>query len=347
MALYVTSWTEGAGKTSLCAGIGKWLQERGKVVGYLKPVALTDTGAVEDAGFIKQTLGLEEPVESLTPLCLTQQDLKTELNNGSLGGKVKQAYDEIAAGKDVVLLEGLAGLSQDAELAQSAFQISEGLDARVIMAVTYSRDLPWDEIASQAGEFGQRLLGIVINRVPQNKMGSVLGEAGSLFGEEGIKILGILPENRSLAGVSVAEIADRLQAKTLCCTEGMADLVENLMIGAMTPDSGVDYFSRKENKAVIARGERPDMQLAALATSTKCLILTGGVEPVGQVLSWAEDKGAPILLTEQDTLSTVSNVEETFVQARFRQLAKLDKLDEILQQRFNFSSLAEGLGLVS
>lgn len=343
IALYVASWTEGAGKTALCVGIGRWLQRSGRKVAYLKPVLLEGKGG--DARFVMQALGLGEPAESLTPLYLRQQEVKAELNGGRLSDKVKQAYDRIAAGRDVVLLEGLAGLSTDAELAEASYRVAEAVDARVMIVVAYQSNLPWEKLASAGKRFGQRFLGLVISRVPQKKVEVVRGEAVSRLGRENIRVLGILPEDRSLMGVSVAEIAEAIQARTLCCQEGMTEVVENLMIGAMTPDSGADYFSRKDNKAAIVRGERPDMQLAALATSTKCLILTGGVEPLGQALSWAEEKGVPMLLTEKDTLSTAAGVEQAFVQARFRQQGKLERLDEVLEQGFDFSSLARGLGL--
>jgi len=342
-ALYVASWTEGAGKTALCVGIGRWLQRSGKNVTYLKPVL--PEGKDGDARFVMQALGLGEPAESLTPLYLRQQEVKAELNGGRLSDKVKQAYDRIAVGKDVVLLEGLAGLSMDAELAETSYSVAEAVDARVMMVVAYWNNLPWEKLASVGRRFGQRFLGLVISRVPQKKVEVVRGEASSRLGREGIKVLGVLSEDRSLMGVSVADIAEALQSKTLCCQEGMTEVVENLMIGAMTPDSGADYFSRKDNKAAIVRGERPDMQLAALATSTKCLVLTRGVQPPGQVLSWAEDKGVPVLLTEKDTLSTVAEVEQAFVRARFRQKGKLEKLDKVLEQGLDFSSLGRGLGL--
>ena len=63
-ALYIASWTEGAGKTALCAGIGRHLQDKGKKVGYLKPVALAEEGTDRDAQFMKQVLELKEPVEA-------------------------------------------------------------------------------------------------------------------------------------------------------------------------------------------------------------------------------------------------------------------------------------------
>jgi BioD-like phosphotransacetylase family protein len=344
-ALYVASWAEGAGKTALCIGMARWLHKNGKAVGYLKPLALADSGDGRDAGFVRQTLGLADTLESISPRFLNRQDFAAETSSGRLGEKVKKAYSEVGSRKDVVLVEGAVGLGADADVAESSYQIVEALDAKVIIVVAHEKELPWDKIASQAGRFGQRLLGIVINRVPQNKVESVRSGADRPGAAKGVKILGVLAEDRAMLGVSVAEIAEKLKAKALCCTEGLGDMVENVMVGALTPDSGADYFDRKDNKVAIARGERPDMQLAALATSTRCLVLTGGVEPIGQVLSFAEDKGAPILLTEKDTLSAVADVEQAFTEAKFRHRSKLEALDSILEQGLDFASLSEGLRL--
>ena len=119
-----------------------------------------------------------------------------------------------------------------------------------------------------------------------------------------------------LLRVSVAELAESLQAEVLCCSQAVGELVESLMIGAMCVDSGEEYFARKANKAVIARGDRPDMHLAALATSTRCLIISGGVTPTLQVLQFAEEKGIPILSAKKDVLSIVNGIEEVLLQAK-------------------------------
>jgi BioD-like phosphotransacetylase family protein len=123
-------------------------------------------------------------------------------------------------------------------------------------------------------------------------------------------------------------------------------LVENFMLGAMIVDPGPDYFGRKANKAVAVRGERPDMQLAALETPTKCLVLSGGVSPIHAVLRSAEDKGIPIILTKSDTVSVVNSLELALGKPRFNQEKKLPRLIEIMEQQFDFKALYKGLGLV-
>lgn len=346
--LYVASWAGGGGKTTLCVGIGRYLQSKGKKVGYLKPVALSTTGDSsgidKDVQFAHQALELKESVEALCPLCLTPQEIEAGLKGKEFPSNLLQACSLAAADKDVVLLEGL---DIDGELVQASCRMADILDAKVIMVVSYSTGLPWERITSSAGNFAQRLLGIVVNRVPKRDIESVGTKAASLFDEKGIKVLGILPEERLLLGVSVAELAEGLQAEVLCCPQASDELVQNLMIGALSVDSGVDYFARKDNKAVITRDERPDIQLAALATSTRCLILSGDKAPIPQVLHWAEDKGTPILLVKQDVPSIVNEIEGTLLQTRFRQQTKLERLGQILEQHFDFQTLCRDLGVAS
>ena len=340
MVICMASWTEGAGKTSLCAGIGRWGQRNGKKVAYIKPVALAGTAPDRDAEFLGQVLALAEQPEALSPFRFTLPELKTALQGNSFKDKVKQAYGRIAEGKDIVLLESTGGLAAGADLAQASYQMIDALNSRVILVIAYAAGLPWAVIAAEARKFGQRLFGIVVNRSPRDRVAGVRREVNLRLEKEGVKLLGVLPEDRLLMGVNVSEIADRLKADVLCCPEASKELVENVMIGALTVDSGADYFSRKENKVVVVRGERPDHQLAALATSTKCLVLSGGVKPIPQVLGWAEDKSIPVLLTRQDTLAAVAEVEQAFVQTRFWQQGKLSRLDQILQEGFDFTLLS-------
>ena len=113
----------------------------------------------------------------------------------------------------------------------------------------------------------------------------------------------------------------------------------------MTPDSGIDYFGRMANKAVVIRGERADMQLAALETSTKCLILTGNSKPLPPVVNQAEDKRVPIMVVKHDTSGTIAGIEEALAKTSFYNPQKLQKFENILGRYFDFTALCSELGL--
>ncbi|MFC1902062.1 DRTGG domain-containing protein, partial [Chloroflexota bacterium] len=154
-------------------------------------------------------------------------------------------------------------------------------------------------------------------------------------------VLGVIPEDRALLALTVGELADTIQGKILNNAEKAAELVENFMLGAMVVDSGLDYFGRKDNKAAVVRQDRPDMQLAALETSTRCLVLSGGNEPPAyNVLEKAENRGIPIIATEAATGDIVASIDAALGQGRFTEEKKLPRLAEILRQHLDLKAVS-------
>jgi len=330
--LYVTSLERGAGKTALCAGLGKHLLSNAKKVGFFKP-SIDKERPMEaidsDAVFMKHIFALEEPIDSLCPVISDE---------GNLASRIKEAYAKVSPGKDVVIVEGLS------EQSQASYRVVEALDARVIIVEGYPGKLSKAKFISSYKDFGEHLLGVVFNKVPRSQVEHVHNEMTTQFNEAGINILGVLPEDRLLFTLTVGELAEHLQGEILNCVEKSVELVENFMLGAMSVDPGPEYFERKTNKAVVVKGERPDMQLAALETSTRCLVLSGNTPPIPTVLYRAEDKKIPIILARGDTITTVVSIEDALGKTRFNQEKKLPRLTEIMEQHFNFQAVYKGLG---
>jgi len=334
-ALYVTSLYAGVGKTAVCAGLSWHLLSDGKRVGFFKPLVsdIKSPEAIDsDVEFIKRVLALAEPLDSLCPVIGRQ---------GNLTNSIKEAYAKVCTGKDVVIVEGVWRQRPGGKPIEASCEVVAALDARVIVVEPYSEELSKRKSIDGYKDFGPYLLGVVVNKVPRSRVKHLYNQLS------GVNILGILPEDRVLLSLTVGELAEHVQGEILNCADKSAELVENLMLGAMTVDPGPVYFGRKANKAVVVRGERPDMQLAALETSNKCLVLSGGVSPIHTVLRRAEDKGIPIILTQGDTISVVNSIERILGKTRFNQVEKLPRLSEIMEQQFNFQTIYKGLGLTA
>ena len=100
-------------------------------------------------------------------------------------------------------------------------------------------------------------------------------------------------------------------------------------------DSAIGYFRRKSNKAVITGGDRGDIHLAALETSTRCLILTGNLRPSVRVLGKAAEEGVPVILVKEDTLTTTERVEAAIGHVRLsspKQVARLRETKDEYQK---------------
>ena len=324
VALYVVSAEEAAGKTAICAGLGKFLQGNGKKVGFLKPVG-ERSGADGDAAFLKRVLGLPEAVETLCP-------------PANDAGKIRTAYDQASQGKDVIIVEGKMGPGADDALTLTAYETARKLEARVIAVEAYSGQA--SRFIDGYKGFGKNLLGIVLNKVPKSLLKRVQDEASRQFTGGGMTFLGALPEDRVLFAITVGELADSVQGKILNNPEKSAELVESFMLGALVVDSGLDYFGRKSDKAALVRGDRPDMQLAALETSTRCLVLSNSNQPpIYNVFQKAENRGIPIISTGKAAGDIVTIIDGALSNGRFGQEKKLTKLTEMIKQHLNLKAV--------
>lgn len=348
-ALYVTS-AGSTGKTALCLGIGKKLMQERKKVGFFRPIRFSDPGLVDgykDTLFIKEALSLGEPLEILSPIVLSRRDLWQSLTTDTENFKkrLEQAYNRISPDKEVVIMEGLSDLATDRVAEETCYQVTEALDSGAVIVLRYSRALALSKVAEAGQRLGRKLLGVVVNFAPRSKIEQIKDDLETSFQKEGVRVLGVLPEERALLGVSVAELAEALSGEIVTHPEAKGEIIENIMIGALSPDPATYYFSHKANKAAVIRGERADMQLAALQTSTKCLVLTGNIPPASIIINEAENKRVPIIVVKQNVASTVTGIEEALKQAKFHSLKKLEKFSQILEDYFDFQALYQALGL--
>lgn len=333
VALYITSVERGSGKTAVSAGLGKHLLDDGQKIGFFKPVIAGDNsppieGADSDATFMKHLFSLEEPVDLLCPVLS---------DGGNRTGKIKEAYAKVSQGKDVVIIEGISGQRQ------ASHEIVATLGARVIIVEAYSKELL--RVINSCKDFKEDLLGLVLNKVPRSRIEQLRGETSTQFSQAGVNILGVLPEDRVLFTLTIGELAEYIQGEILSGAEKSAELVEHLMLGAKCIDPGPLYFGVKANKAVLVESTRSDMQMAALETSTRCLVLTGDTPPKDIVLQRAEEKNVPIITTRDDITAIVTTIETALAKTRFHQENKLARLTEIMERHFDFPAVSKGLGL--
>lgn len=351
--LYIASTETFSGKSALCVGLAKRFEREGLCIGYMKPISAGPRLAAgpvdEDAEFFKQTFGLPDALEDMAPISMTPRALEDILqgeDGTDFPARLQTAFERMAGGRDVVILEGGCNLREGYWIGLSTQRVIEMVGADAIVVIKYNDDLQvLDDALIARVRLGGVLIGVVLNSVPRQRMPFVQELVKPALEARGVPVLAVLPQERLLLSVGVGDLAEFLNGRILCCADKVDELVEHLMVGAMSVDSALAYFRRKPNKAVITGGDRPDIQLAALETSTKCLILTGNLQPSPIILGRAEEVGVPMILVRQDTLSTVEVIEQFFGKTRFHQEKKIQRFQEMLADRFDFERLYGSLGL--
>ncbi len=341
-----------SGKSLVTLGLGLRMQRDGLNVGLLKPygrVPLIERGGLVDgdAAYMKKVMGLTDPIEKICPVVYSH-DLFADAMKGRpslMRKKVMEAYRSVSRGKDVVLVGGARDIHDGAFMGISSAQLAAGMDAGIIMIDPFNGEVCIDCVLHAKDVFGDRLLGVVINKTPPDDVEHIESLVGPYLRKKGIPLLGILPSDKLLSSITVRQLADTLGARTLCCDDAMGELVENFLIGAMEVESALKYFRRTPNKAVITGGHRSDILLAALDTSTKCLVLTGGMPPNELILDRAKCSGVPVVLVKSDTMSAMTRLDASLGRVRIREGAKVRRAEELMEAHFDFKTLYRRAGI--
>ncbi|MBP0021012.1 MAG: phosphotransacetylase family protein [Cyanobacteria bacterium SBLK] len=339
------------GKSATIVGIAHQLQQKGIAIGYGKPLGtypsqdLADASE-EDVRFIAGALDLSDRHYKAPVFCLDELTIRKQLQSESRqdNSELLASYIGDIAG-DLILLEGPSTLSEGQLFDLSLGQMSVQLDAPILLVSRYHALELLDRLLAAKIELGDRLLGVLLSDIPEEDWQLVETEIEPFLKRQNIEVFGRLPGNNLLRSVSVRELAKKLEAKVLCREDRLDLMIETLTIGAMNVNSALEYFRKGKNMAVVTGGDRSELQLAALETSTNCLILTGHAPPQDFVLARAEDLEIPILSVDLDTLTTVEIADRAFGQVRLQEAIKVDCIRELMDEHFDIDRLIGALDL--
>jgi BioD-like phosphotransacetylase family protein len=310
----------GAGKTAIALAFSLLWKEKGNEVGFFKPKTTGHNlyqSHDADIMLLKQVLGLNCKPERMGPLSHESTYIFGHSDHsGLIINKMEEMLDdcfrEIADNTEIVMIEGGKSPGAGFSLSLDDFSLAKRWKAPVIYITNLRRDNDLDEILFYNNFIqakGLYLIGNILNDVSPEMMDKVRNVYAPIIKEKGYSLLGIIPTNPSTSFPTVAEFYKALQGEILTGEDNMDAVVEDIGIGAMTTEGALRYLRRGLNKAVITGGDRSDMALCALESSTSVLILTGGLYPDVRVISRACEKGIPVILVHYDTYNTIKMLQ--------------------------------------
>lgn len=348
--LFIGSTAAFSGKSTTTLLIGAQLQRQGVQIAYGKPLAAvaseqSQAGTDADLSFVPDTLGIAPEHRQPTLLCMNAATLTEQLLDGQPTNwqAALEHYREVSA--DLLLLEGPANLEEGAIAQLSLPEMVTTLDAAVLLVVWFDRRRMLDQLISAKQRLGDALIGTVINGVSDRDQSWMQETVIPYLERQGIPVLASLPQVPFLQGVRVGELVNHLDADVLCGDDHLELVVESLKIGAMNVNAALRFFSQGLHQAVVTGGDRRDLQIAALETSTHCLILTGQIPPTADVVALAQDKEVPVLTVASDTLTTVERIDSLFGHVPLNNPDKAALAQTYLTQHFDIERLMQLLAL--
>lgn len=307
--------TAGSGKSVVALGLARVLQEKGIKTAYFKPKSSggdPDKRIDEDITLMTEVLGMDLPPGTISPFRTGPLYLSTcHLQEpGNIKKKILDSYETVAKDAEVVLVEGSTTPFAAAGLEMDDFRLAADLSAQVLVVTKVINDYSLD-----AAVFMNKLLtfkgleitGHIFNNVRRILLDKTRGIYKPLLEKKG-ELLGIIPEDPLVTAPTVLEYQTALGGEVLAGEDQMGRIVEDVVVGSMNLESALAYLRRSMNKAFITGGDRSDLALTALETSTSVLILTGGLYPDVRILAKAEERKVPVILVHSDTYTTIERV---------------------------------------
>ena len=312
--LYITSQKQNSGKTTLSAALASLLIDRGKVVDIAKP--FSENGTLEEGDRF-----------NLSKLLDRDYSLQNEQSLDAVIASIKESSSK----HEFVIVEALSSMPVEEQVS-----FVEEIKAQSLIVSIPST---MDSDADFSSRFGSSVCGVVLNQVSKYAQIQTEHIMQQNLSSHDVLLLGTIPEDRTLLSLSVAQICENLSGQMFGEVQNSESLVEHFMVGGFGMDPGEYSFAMRDKKAVVVRGDRPDVQMSALNTDMECFIMTNGMDPIEYIKYEAVEEGVSIMIVQSDTLDTMENISKLQQLAEFDHPDKLSKAKELVSDYVNVEQL--------
>ncbi len=315
----------GGGLNSISLGLIRALESAGLKVGFFKPIAQpfpVDQGRERSCILVERTLNLTSP----EPLPLEQ--VERQLADGEIDlllEDVVSRFQQVAVGKDVVIVEGMVPTRESNYTQRINTQLAKSLDAEVILIAAQGSDSLKrlaERIEIQAQLYGgakdPKVLGVILNKVKTEEglpaFVDSLKQHLPLLGSADFQLLGAIPFSEELNALRTRDIAELLGAQVLNAGEADQRRVDKIVLCARAVPNTVQLL--RSGVLVVTPGDRDDIILAASLASLNGeklagLLLCSDFAPDPRILELCKaalDGGLPVMTVETNSYDTANNL---------------------------------------
>jgi hypothetical protein len=274
-------------------------------------------------------------------------------NPEELRRKIQQAYLRASHNKDFMVIEGTGHAGVGSVIDLSNGDVAKLLHAPVVLVTCGGIGRPIDEVMLNKALFdnaGTHLLGVIVNKVTQDKFEKIEELVRLGFEKHGIDVFGVVPFNPKLSSPTIRQLLEDIKGELLCGEKGLDQSVSKILVGAMPPHSALDYFHGDE--LLITPGNREDLILAAMsgcvvgiskAYCVKGIILTGGIMPNKTILKLVKRTNIPIILVSDNTYETAQKLNNLIVKIRPEDTEKIREATKLIKKYVNIKRIIEKL----
>ncbi|MBW1944700.1 MAG: phosphotransacetylase family protein [Deltaproteobacteria bacterium] len=349
--LFIGSTGDRAGHSLLTWAIAQRLLEKGLKVGFIKPfgthpIFTNGTWADHDAVLFKEVLKLQEPLDRICPY-LVSEDSWRQKGAEEILRAIKSLTGELSEGKDILIIMGSKHIFfDDTSWPFPDVPLITELNADFVLVSRYretSKSLY--SFLSITSMLKDRIKGIILNRVPPEKLEEIRNDMIPSLSEKGIPITDVVPEDPLLSFTSLREMGSVLEGEFLCGKESLDQSVGRMTVGSTDLTDDLRLFKRVNNKIILLEPFPPDEGIHEPSARRKIagIILTGGRKPAEPILQVAKKAQIPLLLTKEDTFSALERLEQSPPRLSPHDEGKVRHFTDLMDRNAALDSLLESI----
>lgn len=349
--IYIGSTVPRSGKSLLSFSLGTLLQQAGCSVGYMKPLGSIPQKKDElvgdaDALVVQEVLGQNAPANVLSPAMIPKNMhslvVQAQHTNDDAIARIHAAYQSISAGKDVTLVSGSGSFPATGRFCNAdGLRVLRALGLKILFVERFTDRLHYDALLFLKDLLGDDMLGVIFNDVPDSEMRDVVSLLKPYIEEQGIEVLGVLGREPGLSAMRVAELAEGLEGRIVAGNAFASRIANGFLIGTMQVDSFMLHLRQRPGCAVIAGGDRADLQLAALYASSPCIILTGNIAPSEMIRSRAESMGVTLISVREQTYSVARAMTRILRAKKIRDLSQIQLAVDLVKNALDIPCILD------
>ncbi len=324
-AFFLAPAGSGVGLTTVALGLVNALDRKGVRVAFFKPIAQDtegDSGPERSTHFIRATTTLR-PADPI-PLATATKTI-SERGLDELMGQVIGAFGASTASADMVVVEGLLPAVSDSYMGVVNHELVATLNAQVILVASQadkSIEQLDDQIEYAANAFGglEKILGVIINRYPVDKLPTVenlidrVRSESKLFQRRQLELISVIPENRDLTYCRTVDIQRHLNAEVLHAGEMARRRVKTTHLLARTVPNLLHAFV--PGAILVTPADRSDVIIAVGMAALSHIplagfVLTGDTELEERIMRFcrpALETGLPVLRVRTNSYDTATRL---------------------------------------
>ena len=361
IGVYIGATRQNDGKTITCLGLLAALRQRVASVGYIKPVGqryveIEGHKIDEDALLVKGVYEIRNRLTDMSPIAVPRHFTENYIDNPDrepLVESVRQSFERVSAGKDLVLVEGTGHAGVGSCFDMSNGDVAKLLGCKVVIVSAGGVGRPIDEIMLNKAMFdaaGIPIIGAIINKVEEEKYDKIKSYVTRGLKRKGLDVLGVMPYRPILSSPTIGQLLDEIDGELLCGEGGLKNAVGKMVIGAMPAHQALEYMT--DEALLITPGTRDDLILAAMSScmlgdaKTPCvggMILTGGTPPQPSIMELVRKTGLPAILVKEDTYVVATKIAKLTVKIRPGDTDKIRATEEMVSEYVDVDRILQSL----